>query len=194
MKFGFIGGTFDPPHLGHLMLAQEALEQFSLEKVFFVPSRKPPHKNSKKITEISIRLKMLALAISGNSSFEIADLEPHNSPSYTVDLLKKLSASDSKPSFIIGMDSLVELHTWKNPMEILQISDVLVGTRPDTDSSKIEAGILSQVKLFNFPGIWISSSELRDRVSLHRKITYLVPEAVDLYIRTGGLYGAEKGH
>ncbi|MCK5131555.1 MAG: nicotinate-nucleotide adenylyltransferase [Candidatus Sabulitectum sp.] len=194
MKQGFLGGTFDPPHLGHLMLAQEALEQYSLEKVFFVPSRNPPHKNNSEITDFSHRLRMLELAIQGNRCFQIADLESRDFPSYTVDMLEQISSRDFKPCFIIGMDSLREIHTWRKPMRILELADVVAGTRPDAEPFSLDPGFLKKVTLFDFPGVWISSSDLRKRVKEGRSISYLVPESVESYIRTWRLYGAEKGH
>jgi len=194
VKQGFIGGTFDPPHLGHLMLAQEALEQYSLEKVFFIPSRNPPHKNNRFVTDFSHRLHMLELAVEDNQRFQVADLDSRGFPSYTVDMLERVSSVDFKPCFIIGMDSLQEIHTWKQPMRVLELADVVVGTRPGTDLSSVNPDIMKKVTLFAFPGIWISSSDLRKRVLEGRSISYLVPESVESYIRSGGLYGAEKGH
>lgn len=194
MKQGFLGGTFDPPHLGHLMLAQEALEQYSLEKVYFVPSRNPPHKNNTKISDFCHRLRMLELAIQGNRSFQVADLESRDFPSYTVDMLERISSINFKPCFIIGMDSLREMHTWREPLRILELADVVVGTRPDSDSSLVDQEFLKKVSLFSFPGVWISSSDLRKRVQEGRNISYLVPESVESYIRSGGLYGTEKGY
>lgn len=194
MKQGFLGGTFDPPHLGHLMLAQEALERYSLERVFFVPSRNPPHKNNLLMTEFYHRLQMVELAVQSNPFFQVADLESRDFPSYTVDMLERISTKDFKPCFIIGMDSLQEIHTWKRPMRVLELADVVVGTRPDTESFPINPEILEKVSLFEFPGVWVSSSNLRERIREGRNISYLVPESVEAYIRSGGLYGAEKGH
>ncbi len=194
MKQGFLGGTFDPPHLGHLILAQEALEQYSLEKVYFVPSRNPPHKVNSGITDFNHRLRMLELAIQDNPSFQAADLESRDFPSYTVDMLERISTRDFKPCFIIGMDSLLEINTWRQPARILELADVVVGTRPDVDLSSVNPDFLEKADFFDFPGVWIASSNLRKRVREGRSISYLVPEAVESYIRSGGLYGAEKGH
>ncbi len=194
MRQGFFGGTFDPPHLGHLMLAQEALEQFSLDTVFFVPSRNPPHKNTAVITDYTHRLYMLEAALLDNKSFQVADIESRDFPSYTVDMLERISSNDYRPCFIIGMDSLLEIHTWKNPLRILELADVLVGTRPGADLSQVDSDIIERVTLFDFPGVWVSSSDLRKRILEGRRISYLVPEGVESYIRSGGLYGAEKGH
>ena len=194
MKQGFLGGTFDPPHLGHLILAQEALEQFSLDTVFFVPSRNPPHKDNALVTDFKHRLLMLEAALQDNSSFRVADIDSRDFPSYTVDMLEQISSDNYRPCFIIGMDSLKEIHTWKKPLRILELSDVLVGTRPGADLSQVNPDILDRVTIFDFPGVWVSSSDLRKRILEGRRISYLVPESVESYIRSGGLYGAEKGH
>jgi len=194
VKQGFLGGTFDPPHLGHLILAQEALEHYSLEKVLFVPSRIPPHKTVSEVTEFEIRFQMLELAIEGNSCFEVADLESKDRPSYTVDMLKRISSPDSRPYFIMGMDSLKEMHMWKQPERVLELADVVAGTRPGSDPSSVDPDFLKKVRLFSFPGVWISSSDVRKRVKAGRSISYLVPERVESYIMSRGLYGAEKGH
>ncbi len=194
MRQGFFGGTFDPLHLGHLTLAQEALEQFSLDTVFFVPSRYPPHKSNAVVTDFKHRLAMLEAALQHNKSFKIADIESRDFPSYTVDMLERISSEDYRPCFIIGMDSLREIHTWKKPLRILELADILVGTRPGTDFSAVDPEILDRVKLFDFPGVWVSSSDLRKRILEGRRISYLVPDCVESYIRSGGLYGAEKGH
>jgi len=194
VKDGFFGGTFDPPHLGHLALAQEALEKYSLDRVYFVPSRNPPHKITGTVTEFKYRMQMLELAIEGNSSFSVADLETRDFPSYTVDMLQRLSTSEFVPWFIIGMDSLHELHTWKQPHRILELARVVVGTRPGFDTGSVAPEILGKVSLFEFPGVWISSSELRRRVKDGRSISYLVPDRVESYIRSRGLYGAEEGY
>jgi nicotinate-nucleotide adenylyltransferase len=194
VKRGLLGGTFDPPHLGHLILAQEALEHYSLEKVLFVPSRIPPHKTVSEITEFEIRFQMLELAIEDNSCFEVADLESKGHPSYTVDMLKRVLSPDSKPFFIIGMDSLKEMHTWKQPERVFELAEVVVGTRPGSDLSSVDPAFLKRAGFFNFPGVWISSSDIRKRVKDGMSISYLVPKGVESYIMSGGLYGAEKGH
>jgi len=194
VKQGFLGGTFDPPHLGHLILAQEALEHYSLEKVLFVPSRIPPHKTVSEVTEFEIRFQMLELAVENNSCFGVVDLESRDQPSYTVDMLKRISSPDSRPYFIMGMDSLKEMHMWKQPERVLELADVVAGTRPGSDPSSVDPDFLKKVRLFSFPGVWISSSDVRKRVKAGRSISYLVPERVESYIMSRGLYGAEKGH
>ena len=194
MRDGFLGGTFNPPHFGHLNLAQEALEKFNLDNVYFIPSRIPPHKNNSSLTPYKFRYEMLQLAIKGNPSFHIADLEAIDFPSYTVDLLSRIVSETYKPYFIMGADSLKDIHTWREPDKILQLADVLVGTRPGFDLSSVQNQYLDKVSLFEFPGVLVSSSDLRDRVRLKKSISYLVPEAVKLYILQRGLYGAAKSN
>ncbi len=191
---GFLGGTFDPLHLGHLSLAQEALEAFSLDKVYFVPARCPPHKDPDEITPFLHRDLMLRSGIAGNPDFQVADIEERGFPSYTVDMLERISSPDFRPCFIIGMDSLREMHTWKDPFRIAELSRVLVGTRPGCDISRVSPELLRRVEVFHFPGVSISSSDIRARVRMGRRITYLVPEPVESYIRDRGLYGAEEGN
>lgn len=191
---GYLGGSFDPVHLGHLSLAVEAKERFSLDKVIFVPSRFPPHKDPGGLTAYNHREKMLELAVSGRSFFQVADLEGQSTPSYTVDFLQRVSALHHRPCFIVGMDSLCEMHTWKEPYRIVEIARVLVGVRPGFSSEKVDKDLLSRVELFEFPGVHISSSDVRKRVEEGRCISYLVPESVESYIRSRGLYGTEKSH
>lgn len=137
---------------------------------------------------------MLSLALASNPSFHIADIEGSTSPSYTVKLLESLAASGCRPIFIMGMDSLCEMHTWREPFRITQLARVLVGARPGFDPSAVSSELISEVEIFEFPGVWISSSDIRLRVSQGRSISYLVPDCVESYIRNRGLYGTEKGH
>lgn len=194
MTRGFLGGTFDPVHLGHLSLATEALERFSLERVTFVPSRFPPHKDPESITLFSHRMAMLRSVVQGNERFEVADLETRDFPAYTVDMLQRITGPGFRPAFIMGMDSLVEMHTWKDPLKIVELARVLVGVRPGFDPSAVREDLLERVELFEFPGVWISSSDIRRRIASGRSIAYLVPAEVESYIRNRGLYGAEKGN
>ncbi|PIE52380.1 nicotinate (nicotinamide) nucleotide adenylyltransferase [Candidatus Fermentibacteria bacterium] len=194
MNHGYLGGTFDPPHLGHLCLAQEALEKFSLDRVFFIPSRVPPHKTLAGISSWEDRLKMLQLACETSPFFEVADLELPGQMSYTVNLLNRISSKEGRPWFIMGMDSLIDFRNWREPERILRIAEVLVGTRPGFDASSVPNRILSEVTLFEFPGVLASSSDLRDRVRSGRNISYLVTGSVEAYIRDRRLYGSEKGY
>lgn len=191
---GYLGGTYDPVHLGHLTLAREALERFSLEKVYFVPSRHPPHKVPGDLSPFEHRLAMLDLALEDDDAFEVADLESDEAPSYTVDMLERTAGQGTRPYFIMGMDSLEEMHTWKDPLRITELANVVVGTRPGYEPSSVGRALLERVQLFEFTGVWISSSAIRERVRCGESISYLVPGPVESYIRSRGLYGTEKGH
>ena len=140
-KIGFIGGTFDPVHFGHLRMAEEARYIFSLDKVYFLPSKIPPHKLGRKITPPEVRIEMLKEAIASNPYFDIDthDLEL-DEPSYTVNTLRDLREkySGSKIFFIIGMDSFRKLHTWKNFMDLFGLSNFLVARRPRYSLIKFE--------------------------------------------------------
>jgi nicotinate-nucleotide adenylyltransferase len=195
MNSGFLGGTFDPPHLGHAVLAQEALERFSLDTVFFVPSRNPPHKGMGVVSPFSVRKEMLSISISRDPRFQLLDLEPPDAPSYTVNLVKRLTdLYGGKPCLILGMDSLVEMPLWHQPELLLRLARVVVGTRPGVSPEILPEGSHTDVTLFDFPGVCISSSDIRRRVSQGRSIRYLVTRGVRSYIREKGLYGSEQGH
>ncbi|MFO7625893.1 MAG: nicotinate (nicotinamide) nucleotide adenylyltransferase [Candidatus Fermentibacteraceae bacterium] len=194
MTRGFLGGTFDPPHFGHLVLAQEALEFMKLDHMCFVPARNPPHKGEGAISDFSHRKKMLSLSISGDPRFSILDVEPVNGPSYTVNLVRRLNGLfGAKPCLVMGLDSLLEMESWKDPLTILEEACVIVGTRPGFSTAGIVPVYLESVRMFSFPGIWLSSSMIRARVSEGKSIRYLVSDGVRSYIREKGFYGSGKG-
>ena len=194
MTRGFLGGTFDPPHVGHMVLAQEALEFMRLDQVCFVPVRNPPHKDDGVISSFSHRIEMLSLSITGDPRFSILDAEPEQGPSYTVNLVRRLSGLfGAQPCLVMGLDSLLEMETWKDPLAILEEACVVVGTRPQFSTERIDPAYLGSVRMFNFPGVWLSSSMIRERVSGGRSIRYLVSDGVRTYIREKGLYGSGKG-
>lgn len=194
MTRGFLGGTFDPPHVGHLVLAQEALEFMNLDHICFVPARKPPHKGEEALSAFSHRKEMLSLSISDDHRFSILDVEPLDEPSYTVNLVRRLSGLyGGKPCLVMGVDSLLEMGSWKEPWTILEEACVVAGTRPGFATEGIDPLYLESVRLFSFPGVWLSSSMIRARVSGGRSIRYLVGDGVRSYIREKGLYGSGKG-
>ncbi len=194
MKDGFLGGTFDPPHFGHLVLAQEALERFGLGHVHFIPSRNPPHKGGSAVSDVHHRLEMLRLSLSGDRRFSILDVEPAEGPSYTVNLVDRLSGMfGGKPCLILGLDSLLEMPFWREPLSILDRASVVVGTRPGFSTLEVDPALLASVHLFDFPGVCLSSSAIRRKVSEGMSLRYLVREGVRSYIREKGLYGPRKG-
>jgi len=198
MNIGVLGGTFDPVHLGHLIIAEEVAVQLKLEKVLFVPSGHPWLKEERVITPAEHRVGMLQLALALNPRFEISlvDVE-RDGPSYTVDTLADLRREYGESAlffFILGWDSLKDLPLWKEPDRIMGQCRLVAVGRPGSAKPKLSAlekalpGISQRVILLQKPLIGISSSEIRQRVAQGLSIKYLVPEAVDGYIKEKGLY------
>ena len=189
---GLLGGTFDPPHFGHLVLALEACFKFDLDEVLFIPSRYPPHKPDRHITSFRHRYRMTELAVADCPELSVADLEPSDGPSWTVNLIEKLTGKGMEVCFIMGMDSLMELHTWKKPNNISKMAKLVAGTRPGYDEKQVDPKFASLVETFEIPGLYISSSDLRDRFARNLNTRYLVPYSVRNYIRENDLYARGK--
>jgi len=188
---GLMGGTFDPPHYGHLTLASEAAYRFGLDSVVLYPARTPPHKEAPE-ADLAARMEMLRLATSGNDLLRVRDLEGETGASYSADLLQALGIPRQRVWFLIGMDSLVDLETWKTPHRLLQLANVVAGTRPGFDPEKVPDLARERVEVFPLPGLWISSTDLRERFARGRPTAYLTTEAVRRYISERGLYGAGR--
>ncbi len=189
-KIGLFGGTFDPPHLGHLISAQEVQDKLKLDRIFFLPASLPPHKKKVKISPAIHRLKMIRLATQDNHNFKVLDLElKRKGDSYTVDTLRELRKkySDTRFFLILGSDNLNHIHTWKSPGEIFKLSKVVFISRPgaglNTDSKWLRHSRLLDVKLID-----ISSSDIRMRIKQGKSIKYLVSEKVLKYIQRHSLY------
>jgi len=191
---GLLGGTFDPPHIGHLTLALEAASRFGLEEVMLVPSRLPPHKTAASITPFHHRLRMTGLAALTSPLLLAADLEPADRPSWTVDLLRGLREAGEDICFIMGMDSLLDLPSWREPHMLADYAMLVAGTRPGFDPSGIDPHLLSRVEAFPIPLIDISSSELRRRFALGLPTRYLVPDALREYIEENRLYAQPQSN
>ena len=191
MRICLFGGTFDPPHIGHLLIAQTVCEEENFDKILFVPSNQPPHKN--RITDVEDRLSMLKLAVKENPKFEILDLEiKRGGVSYTIDTLKeasdKIISENDELFYLIGSDSLLELRDWKSPREILKKCQVVVAIRPGFRPSDIPAWILHKIQFANIPRFEISSSNIRQRWMENKTIRYLVTLPVWEYINKNKLY------
>ena len=191
MRICIFGGTFDPPHIGHLLIAQTVCEAEAFDKVIFMPANKPPHK--KNISDVRDRLSMLNLAIEGNPNFEISDLEiKRGGISYTIDTLRSIENSvinvEDELFYLIGSDSLLDLKFWKNPREILKKCNVVVAIRPGFRPSDIPAWILHRIQFANIPRFEISSSNIRKRWREDKTIRYLVTLPVWEYINKNNLY------
>ena len=194
-RIGIFGGTFDPIHTGHLIMAENVKEQVHLDTVLFVPSGNPPLKDNSGVSPAEIRAEMVRLAISSNSSFGISEVEmnaPAGEKTYTVNTLLKLreeySAEQVKFYLIIGMDQLIDLHKWKDPGKLFMLSEVVVINRPGYLIQQVENDYGRQCIYVPVPNIDISSTDIRFRIQEKRSIRYLVPYAVEEFIKENQLY------
>ena len=196
MKIGILGGTFDPVHIGHLVLGQHALDALALDEVLFVPAGEPWRKSGRPITPAEHRLAMLRLAIGGNDSFGISDAElRRDGPTYTADTLEALAAEriDDAFWFIIGADALADVPNWHDPERIVRHAMLSVAPRADGDVTALVASmpyLRGRVDTFAMPRIDISSTDVRTRAAAGRSVRYLVPDAVAAYIGEHRLYRA----
>ncbi len=194
MKVGCFGGTFDPVHLGHLIIAEFLTEVAALDKILFIPAGQPPHKPYPPITPTHHRQRMMELAISDNPRFELSLIEMERSgKSYTVETLQSLKNIYSKTNLflIIGMDNLVDLPNWKAPEQILDLCTLLVVPRLGFSLEQVDPRFRDQAVVVRTPLIEIASRDIRQRVREGKSIRYLVPEKVESYIRKHGLYRGE---
>ena len=197
MRIGVIGGTFDPIHLGHLIVAEAARTRLDLSRVVFVPAGRPPHKQAHEITDPEQRLKMIQLAIAGNDRFGLSRVDlDRQGPCYTVDtigLLQEAWGGEAQIHFLVGSDSLADLPTWYQPQRLLRLCTVVAVERPGytPDLARLDRrlpGASAQIVLLRAPTLNISATEIRERVRGGRSIRYLVPNGVGRYIREHHLY------
>jgi nicotinate-nucleotide adenylyltransferase len=199
-RIGVMGGTFDPIHIGHLIIAEESRYRFELERVIFVPAGIPPHKPSEPISGREDRYKMTVLAIEDNPAFEASRVEiDRPGPSYTVDTLtefKRIYGEETRLFFITGADAILQILTWHRPENLRCMCKFIAATRPGYDLREVERRLpqefLDQIIFLEVPGVHISSTELRMRAGSGMPIKYLVPAAVESYIINNGLYRVEK--
>ncbi len=197
-KVGIMGGTFDPIHIGHLLLAQQACAQFALDKVLFMPSSQPPHKDTRQVTSAVHRQAMTKLAVQGNSRFIYSDLELlRTGTTYTSDTLTELHTRypDTIFHFIMGADSLFAVDSWHEPEKIFQQAVILAANRMEVPKEEIKRQIeylrrrfSGQVCLIDMPDIAISSRDVRKRRKNGLPIRYYVPDSVYEYIMEHQLY------
>lgn len=196
---GIYGGSFNPPHMGHLIVCESVRSQLSLDTVIFMPSATPPHKKDLRLAPAEMRIEMTRMAIEGNPAFQVSDMEvKRGGTSYTVDTLvelQKLFPSD-RLHLLIGADNWIEFDTWRTPEKILDIADVVVMTRPAFAVDRSAHGQLSHsigltgknIRFVEVPQIGISGTMIRLNVKSGRSITYLVPPSVEQYIQQHALY------
>jgi len=203
MRIGILGGTFDPVHVGHIFIAEEARIRLELEKVLFIPAGNPWLKISHQVTPAWQRVEMVRLAIAKHERFHLCTVEVERSgPSYTAETLKTLRAKfpDDEFYLIFGRDSFTQLPLWKDPERIVAMSKLVVVPRIGTNlpelskvAAKVEGLSSDRVVTLDSPMIGISSSGIRERVSKGLPIDYLVPGEVDKYIVAHGLYADGQG-
>ena len=190
MRIGLFGGTFDPLHIGHLIVAQDVLDALRLDEIRFLVSARPPHKSVVSLTEAELRWRMVAAAVEDEPRFVASRVElDREGPSYTVQTLRELVAqrSDHIWHLIIGSDQLAEFGEWHEPREILRLARLVVMTRPGWKSSSAP---LDEMDLVGVPvtRVEISSTEVRRRVAQGKPVRHLVPEPVWAVIEEYGLY------
>ncbi len=193
MKMCIFGGTFNPPHIGHLLIAQTIFEAEEFSKIIFIPAWKSPIKSDFEITPIKHRINMLRIATEGNPHFEISKIElDRRGISYSIDTIaevkKKEQVSSEELYFLIGSDILKEFNNWKSPEKILDECQVIVALRPGFKPSSIPNWILSNIQFANIPRFEISSSTIRRRWRENKTIRYMVPLPVWKYINKYKLY------
>jgi len=196
MTLGIMGGTFDPIHFGHLILAEQAREQLALDKVVFVTAADPPHKSGLQVADARHRHTMTCLAIKGNEWFEASTIEiERGGISYTVDTLRHLHqmlGPETDLHLLIGADEAQEFMTWREPYKILEMANIVVANRPGCEVEEalgcLPADVAACAKRLRMPGVDISSTDIRDRVTAGRSIRYLTPDCVVKYILNKGLY------
>jgi nicotinate-nucleotide adenylyltransferase len=202
-RIGVMGGTFNPIHYGHLVTAEEALFQFNLDLVIFMPSGHPPHKNDKEILSSEERYLLTVIATASNPNFAVSRLEiDRKGPSYTIDTLLELHKQyevDAELYFITGADAVWELLTWREADRLVALTEFIAATRPGYSLEKFkkihvlpEDGDIDKtrprVSIMEIPALAISSTDIRIRVREGRPIQYLVPEGVANYIQKCGFW------
>ena len=201
-KIGIMGGSFDPVHYGHLVLAEEVRQHFNLDRVIFIPVGKAPHKAHYKMEEAEVRYEMVELAIADNHYFEVSRMEiDSEETSYTVHTLEKMKqiyGDSSELYFITGADTLLDLDNWYEVDSVLKLCTFVGATRPGYVSEiliekakSLRDRYKAEIELIAIPGLAISSTEIRDRLNKGVTVKYLVPDSVERYIIREGIYGKE---
>lgn len=193
-RIGVFGGTFDPVHLGHLIMAEEALARLRLHRILFVPAARPAHKRSRGVAAVEHRIEMLRIAVRGNPRFEVSRIEADRAgTSFTASTLETLAEKGSAEIyFIMGQDSLEEIHTWREPDRITRIARLVVLPRGDRELASLAPALRRRVVFLRPPRIGISSTEIRRRLRRGLPVRYWIPDAVLAYVTRHGLYGIRR--
>ena len=189
MKIGIFGGTFDPPHIGHLIAAQDACVQLALDRVLFVPAGQPPHKLDQKVSPPELRLEMLMAALADDERFQVSQVELRRAgPSYMVDTLRELRRDFSGDDLflLLGADQVRELHTWREPEEVARLAHIVLISRTGVVAvPQLQVLVGQSIEVTR---IDVSATQIRNRIAAGQSIRYLVPAAVEQIIHRRGLY------
>ena len=202
MKIGIMGGTFNPIHNAHLLMAEEARKQYELDEIWFMPSKNPPHKKKENLVSKEHRKRMICHAISGNPHFSFSDLElQRQGTTYTSDTLEKIEKEMPKAKiyFILGGDSLYEIESWHKPEYVMKHCHILVAGREDAagehlkkKADELKKKYQARISFIQMPLLDISSSNIRTQLQKKELVSYQVPDVVMRYIHFHGLYGYDK--
>jgi nicotinate-nucleotide adenylyltransferase len=188
-KIAILGGSFNPIHIGHLILANTVCEEFNLDKIIFVPCYIQPLKSNKDFASAEDRLAMIKLAIQNNPKFELSDIEiKRKGKSYTVDTLKYFKQKYDDLYFVIGADNIKDFHRWKEPDTILKLAKLIVTNRGGIEKKIPQRLRGKKIFVCKIPDIEISSTLIRNNIRSNKSIKYLVPEKVEKYIIKNKLY------
>ena len=189
-RIGILGGSFDPPHVGHLAIAQRALDQLRLDVVLFIPARRSPHKRNRTLASAVHRLAMTGLAVRGNKSFRVDAIEiRRQGVSYTVRTLRQIRERHPGAAlfFLLGEDNLRQFRRWYRPLEIAALASLVIHPRSGNRKFRRPRN-LPRLLWLKGPLVNVSSSEIRELVSRGESLRYLVPDSVGRYIRQHRLY------
>lgn len=193
-RIGVFGGTFDPVHNGHLIMAQEAVARLKLDRMLFVAANRPSHKRAPDLADVEHRVAMLRLATRGNQRFEVSRLEAdRGGPSYTVNTLESLHrATRGDLFFLMGQDSLEEFGGWRRPERIVELARLVVVPRGERDMPSLPPALRRRIVYVKPPRIGICSTEIRRRLKRGLPVRYWTPDLVLSYMTRHGLYGTRK--
>jgi nicotinate-nucleotide adenylyltransferase len=200
MRVGLFGGTFDPVHIGHLILAETCREACSLDVVRFVVAGEPPHKGRPR-TAAKHRVEMVELAIAGNAAFDVSTVElDRPGPHYSFETLERITAESPGDDlfFLIGADSLADLPGWRRPERICELASLIVVNRPGTPEEVLHSFVPPEgSKPFHhvtMPDVGVASRDIRRRVAEGKSVRYLIPRAVEVYLQEHRLYAPLSEH
>lgn len=196
MRRGLFGGTFDPPHIGHIMMAQLAYEMLSLDVVEFIPAGQPPHKDTSRVSAADVRVELVEAAITSFPYFSLSLMEvQRQGPSFTVDTLKSMKKKHQEDDlyWFVGADMLADLPSWKNPEDILRLAQLVVAPRPHVDEKRAQEVLMSQfpyakITLLGIPLLDISSTWIKNRLAKGLRVDPMLSPAVIQLILQKGLY------